>query len=207
MERGQPERTPSGASRVETVIAVFTAVAIAAHLALRFVVSPDAVLLGFSLAQAPLLLALVGGGLPLVAGLLVKASKGQFGSDLLAGLSILTSLLLREYLAGALVVLMLSGGAALEGYAVRSAASVLAALARRMLSVAHRNDGGALADVPLDAVRVGDRLAVLPHEICPVDGTVVEGHGVMDESYLTGEPYVISKVPGSAVLSGAINGE
>src|SRR5262249_13828402 len=50
-------------------------------------------------------------------------------------------------------------------------------------------------------------LVVFPHEICPVDGTVIEGHGVMDESYLTGEPYVLSKTPGSTVLSGAINGE
>ena len=40
-----------------------------------------------------------------------------------------------------------------------------------------------------------------------MDGTVVEGHGVMDESYLTGEPYMMSKTPGSTVLSGAINGE
>jgi heavy metal translocating P-type ATPase len=50
-------------------------------------------------------------------------------------------------------------------------------------------------------------LVVFPHEICPVDGTVIEGHGVMDESYLTGEPYMMSKTPGSTVLSGAINGE
>ena len=48
---------------------------------------------------------------------------------------------------------------------------------------------------------------VLPLEICPVDGTVLEGHGVMDEAYLTGEPYEISKTPGSLVISGAINGE
>ena len=59
----------------------------------------------------------------------------------------------------------------------------------------------------MDDVRVGDRLIVLPHEICPVDGVVVEGRGIMDESYLTGEPFEISKTPGSKVLSGAINGE
>ena len=59
----------------------------------------------------------------------------------------------------------------------------------------------------MDEVTIGDTLVVFPHEICPVDGNVVEGHGVMDESYLTGEPYVMSKTPGSGVLSGAINGE
>ena len=66
---------------------------------------------------------------------------------------------------------------------------------------------GHVEDVALDAVAVGDTVVVFPHEICPVDGTVIEGHGTMDESYLTGEPYLMSKAPGSAVLSGAINGE
>jgi len=61
--------------------------------------------------------------------------------------------------------------------------------------------------VALPDIRVGDQLTVLPHEICPVDGTVLEGHGIMDEAYLTGEPYEISKTPGSMVISGAINGE
>jgi heavy metal translocating P-type ATPase len=157
--------------------------------------------------QLPLLAILVVGGIPLVFDLLIKLFKGQFGSDLLAGISIVTSALLGEYLAGALVVLMLSGGEALEAYAVRSASSVLEALARRMPSAAHRKRDGAVADVPLDEVAIGDTLVIFPHEICPVDGTVLEGHGVMDESYLTGEPYRMSKAPGSEVLSGAINSE
>ena len=54
---------------------------------------------------------------------------------------------------------------------------------------------------------VGDLVAVFPHETCPVDGTVTDGHGTMDESYLTGEPYLLAKAPGSAVLSGAVNGD
>jgi heavy metal translocating P-type ATPase len=157
--------------------------------------------------QVPLLAALVLGGIPLVTDLFVKLLRLEFGSDLLAGLSIVTATILGEYLAGTLVVLMLSGGEALEAYAVRSASSVLAALARRMPSVAHRRTGGTVTDVALDDVAVGDVLVVFPHEICPVDGTVMEGHGVMDESYLTGEPYQMSKTPGAAVISGAINGE
>ena len=136
-----------------------------------------------------------------------SCSGGEFGSDLLAGISIVTSVLLGEYLAGALVVLMLSGGETSEAYAVRSASSVLAALAKRMPRVAHRKQDGQVADVALDERAVGNTLVVFPHEICPVDGTVVEGHGVMDESYLTGEPYQMSKAPGSTVLSGAINGD
>ena len=116
-------------------------------------------------------------------------------------------MLLGEYLAGSIVVLMLSGGEALENYALRSASSVLGALAKRMPSLAHRKRDSEIADVALDRVAVGDTLVIYPHEICPVDGVVIEGHGVMDESYLTGEPFQITKTVGSAVISGAINGE
>lgn len=176
--------------------------AIATHLILRFGFSTEV-----AVYQTPLLAALLLGGVPLVWDLLIKLLRREFGSDLLAGISIVTSVILGEYLAGTLVVLMLSGGEALESYAVRSASSVLQALAKRMPSVAHCKRNSTLEDVALADVQIGDVLLVLPHEICPIDGTVIEGHGVMDESYLTGEPYMMSKTPGSAVLSGAINGE
>jgi heavy metal translocating P-type ATPase len=155
----------------------------------------------------PLLATLVLGGLPLLYELLRKLLKREFGSDLLGGISIVTSVLLGEYLAGSIIVLMLSGGEALERYALRSASSVLAALAKRMPSIAHRKRESAIMDVALHEVAVDDTLAIYPHDICPVDGVVIEGHGVMDESYLTGEPFQITKTSGSTVLSGAINGE
>ena len=160
-----------------------------------------------TLAELPLVVMLVLGGMPLVWDLLTKLFAGTFGSDLLAGISIVTSVLLGEYLAGVLVVLMLSGGAALESRAVSRAGDVLAALARRMPTLAHRKITAGMTDVPLGEITVGDVIMVLPHEICPVDGAVVSGRGTMDESYLTGEPYRMAKAPGSAVLSGSINGE
>ena len=76
-----------------------------------------------------------------------------------------------------------------------------------MPSTAHKLIDSRMADIGLDEVSIGDRLVVFPHEICPVDGAVVEGRGTMDESYLTGEPFLIAKVPGAEVLSGAVNGE
>lgn len=155
----------------------------------------------------PLWIALGLGGVPLVWDLLVKLVRRQFGSDLLAGISIVTSVLLGEYLAGVFVVLMLSGGEALEVYAVQRASSVLKALAGRMPSVAHRRTpSNQIEEIAIDQVAVGDTIVILPHDTCPVDGTVIEGHSVMDESYLTGEPYMMSKSPGVTVLSGAING-
>ncbi len=163
--------------------------------------------LSIELLQLPLLTVLALGGIPLVYQLTIKLLNGDLGADLLAGISIVTAVLLDEYLAGCLVVLMLSGGAALEHYAVRKASSVLEALAKRMPSVAHRKSGGALTDITTEQVIIGDTLLILPHEICPVDGSVLEGSGTMDESYLTGEPYMMSKTTGSPVMSGAINGD
>jgi heavy metal translocating P-type ATPase len=177
------------------------------HLVLRFTVGASIEVHEIGLHQIPLIAALLVGGVVLLFDLLSKLLQGEFGLDLLAGISIVTSAILGEYLAGALVVLMLSGGEALEAYAVRSASSVLEALARRVPSLAHRPKDGQVTDVALADVSIGDTLVIFPHEICPVDGTVVGGHGVMDESYLTGEPYMMSKIPGSLVLSGAINGE
>lgn len=199
--------TGGSVSLKQAVIAGFTLAAIALHLVLRYGLPGRSEFHGLPADQLPLLAVLVLGGGPLLFDLLGKVLQREFGSDLLAGLSIITSAWLGEYLAGSLVVLMLSGGEALEAYAVRSASSVLRALAGRMPSQAHRREDGKVADVSLDEVAVGDTLVVFPHEICPVDGTVVVGHGVMDESYLTGEPYLMSKTPGSTVLSGAINGE
>ncbi len=190
------------ANRLQMVIAILALAAISAHLVLRF---------GFGLqsfhVHIPLWIAYVFGGVPLVWGLLGNLWRREFGSDLLAGLSIVTAVLLDEYLAGTLVILMLSGGEALEAFAVSGASSVLKALAKRVPSVAHRKSGTSFENVDLNAVAIGDLIEVLPHEICPVDGTVVEGRGVMDESYLTGEPYLISKTPGTPVISGALNGE
>jgi heavy metal translocating P-type ATPase len=183
-------------------VAVTTIIAIAATLALRYVVGVDS-----ESADWPVLLVLIGGGGALVLHLIGGMLKGEFGSDLLAGISIVTSIILGEYVAGALVVLMLSGGTALEEYAMRRASSVLDALARRMPSIAHKRSGVSMVDVSAHEVRAGDEVVILPHELCPVDGTVVEGRSSMDESYLTGEPYRISKTPGCEVISGAINGE
>jgi heavy metal translocating P-type ATPase len=185
-----------------TVIAALCLAAILSHLVLRFGVHASA---GVQL--APVLIALALGGPPLLYDLLRKLLKREFGSDLLGGISIVTSVALGEYLAGAIIVLMLSGGEALERYALRNASSALAALAGRMPSIAHRQRSSDLRDVPLSEIAVGDTLVVFPHEICPADGVVVEGHGVMDESYLTGEPFQITKTRGSTVISGAINGE
>jgi heavy metal translocating P-type ATPase len=188
--------------RKATVIAALAIVGIACHLVLRFGVHAAA-----ETARIPLLITLAAGGLPFLYDLTRKLIRREFGSDLLGGISIVTSIVLGEYLAGSIIVLMLAGGEALENYALRSASSVLSALAKRMPSVAHRKQDAQIGEVSLSDIAVGDLLVIYPHEICPADGVVVEGHGVMDESYLTGEPFQITKTSGSLVISGAVNGE
>jgi heavy metal translocating P-type ATPase len=183
----------------ETWIAAFSVPAIVTFLIARW---------GFGWPHADwFLFAVLAAGIPLIVDLIRSMIAGRFGSDMLAGISIVTSVVLGEYLAGSVIVLMLSGGAALEQYATRRASAVLGALAKRMPRVAHRQGAGKVEDIELDAVRLGDALVVFPHEVCPVDGEVVDGQGAMDESYLTGEPYGISKTRGSGVMSGAVNGE
>ncbi len=185
----------------EAVIALGSVLGVGLHLILRYGLKvPDPLL------HAPLYAVLLLGGGPLLYGLARKMVRKDIGSDLLAGLSILVSVFLGESLAGAIVVLMLASGAASERYAVRRASSVLEALARRVPAVAHRKLDGRVEDAALDDLKVGDTIVIFPHETSPVDGVVLEGNGVMDESYLTGEPFMMAKAPGSDVLSGAVNG-
>jgi heavy metal translocating P-type ATPase len=186
----------------EVFILTGAAVGIAVALALRYGLQWH----GWK-AELPLWIVLGLGGVPLLIDLARKVLRREVGSDLLAGISIVTAAILGEYLAGSLVVLMLTSGAVLETYAVGRASGALRALAKRAPTIAHRRRGGKLEDAPLPGIVVGDELVVFPHEICPVDGSVIEGTGSMDESYLTGEPFEIRKTPGSDVISGAVNGE
>ena len=188
--------------RVYLAMAGLTAFAIALYLSLYYGAG-----IREHWVQWPLFLNLLVAGVPTLWELSRKLLRGQFGSDLLAGISIVTSIILGEYLAACIVVLMFSGGEAIEHYAMANATAVLRALARRMPTLAHRDVAGKLVDVPVANIVLDDVLLVFPHEICPVDGIVVEGHGSMDESFLTGEPYRMSKVPGVTVISGALNGD
>jgi cation transport ATPase len=121
----------------------------------------------------PLFAVLALGGVPLVVKLSRKLLAREFGSDLLAGISIVTSVILGEYLVGCVVVLMLSGGEALEQFATRQASSTLDSLAKRMPQMTHRKSGEGLKDVSLEEIAVGDELVIFPHEICPTDGVVL----------------------------------
>jgi heavy metal translocating P-type ATPase len=155
----------------------------------------------------PLLFAIFLGGIPVFFHIVFKLLKGDLGADLLAAIALVTAVILNQYLAAVIIILMIGSGQALEAYAMKKASSVLLALAERMPVIVHRKTVNAMEDIPLLNIGIGDEIVIYPHETCPVDGIVIEGQGSMDESYLTGEPYQISKAPGAAVISGAINSE
>lgn len=132
---------------------------------------------------------------------------GEYGVDILAATAIITSVLLGEVWAGIVIVVMLTGGEALEDYAEKRAKTELTALLDRAPKKAHVLRGRKIIDVAVKQVNVGDKVLIKPGEVVPVDGIIIEGTSSMDESSLTGEPLPIEKTIGEQILSGAINQE
>jgi len=140
--------------------------------------------------------------------MLKKLLKGHAGLDILAVAAILATVAVGEYWASLVIVLMLSGGEALEQYAGYRARRELRALLDRAPQSAHRLvDGDVVTDVPIDEVGIGDRLVVHPGEVVPVDGILLSDTAAFDESQLTGESLPVERARGDALLSGSVNGE
>ncbi len=156
-------------------------------------------------AQWGLIVIILLGGIPLLWATLRQLARGEVGVDVIAILAIGGSLLLGQYLAGAIIVLMLAGGEALEAFALRRAGQSLATLAERAPRTAHIWRGNELVDIPAEAVERDQVVVVKPGEVIPVDGLVVAGASGVSEADLTGEPLPVSKEPGAQVLSGSIN--
>jgi heavy metal translocating P-type ATPase len=131
--------------------------------------------------------------------------RGRFAADVVAMLAIVGAVAFREYFAGAVIVLMQSGGEALEAYAMHRATASLEALLARAPKIAHRLVGDQLEDVPVELVRPGELLMVRPGDLVPVDGEVTSGTSAVDQSALTGEPLPIRAIPGTTLMSGSIN--
>lgn len=157
------------------------------------------------LANWGLLVVVLLGGLPLLWETIWQLLHKEFSIDVIAILAISGSFLLGQYLAGALIVLMLSGGEALEAYALRRARSSLSALADRAPRTAHLWQGEELITIPAEQVEIGMEVVVKPGEVLPVDGVVTAGASSVSEADLTGEPVPVRKAVGMPVLSGSVN--
>ena len=131
---------------------------------------------------------------------------GRFGLDILAVTAITAAVLVGEVWAALIVVLMLTGGEALEDYAAQRSKRELTALLKRAPQVAHRVVDGTTTDIGVDEVLLGETVLVRPGELVPVDAILRDASGTFDESSLTGESIPVERVAGELVPSGAVNG-
>ena len=132
--------------------------------------------------------------------------RGKFAADVVAIIAIVGAALLQQPFPGLVVVVMLTGGAALERYAEGRAGAAVSDLERAAPRQAHVRDAdGTMRDVPAESVKVGESLLVRPGELVPCDGVVIEGRSHVDASAITGEPLAVPVTVGSRVLSGSAN--
>ena len=151
------------------------------------------------------LLGLIVTGLPVAWKTLKGMLEGKFAADVVAMLAILGALLLQLPLAGLVVVLMQTGGEALEDYAVARASNAVEALEADAPRSAHRVDGEHITEIEAGEVVPGDVLLIRPGELVPADGVVVDGRSHVDTSRLTGEPLPLRVGVGSEIQSGSLN--
>jgi heavy metal translocating P-type ATPase len=147
--------------------------------------------------------------LPVLTALLVEIvtslRRGDVGLDIVAALSMTAALTFGESLAASIVALMYGGGQYLESFAEKAARREMTALLSRVPRTAIRHRDGQLEEVTLESLQPGDRLLIRRGDVVPVDGTVAEGVGVLDQSALTGESLPAKVLLGEAVMSGSTN--
>lgn len=148
---------------------------------------------------------LIVGGIPVAAKTVRGMVRRRFAADVVATLAIVTAILTDEAFAGVIIVLMQTGGEAIDDYGFRRASSSLEALISRAPRLARLKKDDGIEEVQVDKVKVGETLVVRPGDLVPVDGTVKLGIAQVDESALTGEPLPRNKSPGEELLSGSVN--
>ncbi len=146
-------------------------------------------------------------GAPVVWRSLREMFRGQFATDLVAMLAIIGAVALAQPFAGLVIVLMQSGGEALERFAEGRASAAVRALEEAAPRRAHRLIGSSVQDIDADEVHVGEVVLVRPGELVPCDGIVVDGRSHVDTSRLTGEPVPVTAASGTHIMSGAVNQE
>lgn len=155
----------------------------------------------------------------LAVGMVRRLVGGQWGIDILAVTAIVSTVLVGEFVASMIIVLMMAGGTALEDYAAGRAKKELTSLLERVPQTAHRERNGGAAgshaaetdsqheDVAATDVEVGDILLVRPGEVVPLDGVLLSESGTFDESSLTGESLPVERAAGEGLMSGSLNGQ
>lgn len=145
--------------------------------------------------------------LTMLVGMVKTLRSGKYGVDLLAILAVVATLAVSEYWAAMVILVMLTGGDALEDYAAKKANTELKALLDNSPRFAHVVTPDSSKDVPVNDVPVSAKIIVKPGELVPIDGLIIKGTGEFDESSLTGEARPVAKTVGDTVMSGSINGD
>lgn len=145
--------------------------------------------------------------LPLLWGMVEDLREGTYGVDILAATAISVALIMQEYWAAMVIILMLTGGKSLEDYAEHRASRELNALLARAPQKARILRGKQEIEVKASEVQTGNVIVIRPGEVVPVDAAILEGRSSFDESSLTGESLPAVKKPGQAIMSGSINTE
>lgn len=148
---------------------------------------------------------LLGCGAPVVWQTVQGMFRGEFAADVVAMLAIVTAVIMHEYFAGVIIVIMQTGGEALEMYSLRRASSSLTGLLARAPSKAFRKTQEQMVEISVDAVQIDDILVVRANDLIPVDGVLLSAQAEVDEAALTGEPLTRPKQSGDRLLSGSVN--
>ncbi len=148
---------------------------------------------------------LIIGGIPLIIGIFRKLVSGKFAVDLIAMLAIITAVIMDQSLAGAIIILMQSGGEAIERFGMSRATSDLRKLMERRPKIAHLRGETGISDILAFDVRPGNILIVKPGELFPVDGMILNGETDIDQASITGEARLVHRGAKERVLSGTVN--
>ena len=180
-------------------------------LILVFVIAAVALIAYFGLGQeflARLIVTVAGGvlALSMFVEMIKTLRSGSYGVDLLAITAIVATLLVGEYWASLIIILMLVGGESLEDYAAGRAHRALASLLEKSPDIAHVKSGDDVVDLALEEIAIGSVLLIKPMEVIPIDGKLLSSAAVLNESSVTGETKPNELVAGDEVMSGAING-
>lgn len=143
--------------------------------------------------------------IPLLVDMWHHLRTGGYGIDILAATAIATSVILGEFWTAIIIVIMLTGGEALEDYAEHRARAELDTLLTKAPQRATVMRGRKTVEIPARDVEAGDKILLKPGDVVPVDAVILEGGGSFDESSLTGESLPVSKQQGDELLSGSIN--
>ena len=177
---------------------------VCASLALTSWISGILTLLPSFVGDALALVSALAGGIPIIIIGVTALWRRDLDVDFLASIAIIAALVIGQFLAAAVVVLMLTGGAILEDYTARRTSRAIEKLIEATPKIARVRRNGDIIEVHIEEVKEEETVLVKPGEKIPVDGIVITGRASVNQAAITGESISVEKAQGSQVLTGTI---